>query len=148
MLTIVLACIAVLALSTFAKAEPRPPLRESGFGQIAYKGHGPEWWHWQFVKTRRVLMARPTVLEAISLAAVAYRVPYSTLWRKARCETGGTFSPYSKNRHSTASGLFQFLTSTWASTPFAGFSIWDPYANALAAGWMHANGRGGEWVCQ
>lgn len=87
-------------------------------------------------------------LRAIAFASTAYGVSYSTLRRKAYCETGGTFDPYAKNPRSTASGLFQFLTSTWASTPYAGFSIWDPYANALAAGWMHAHGRGGEWACR
>jgi hypothetical protein len=38
--------------------------------------------------------------------------------------------------------------STWRSTPYGVFSVWSPYANALAAGWMHLNGRGGEWSCQ
>jgi hypothetical protein len=31
------------------------------------------------------------------------------------CETGGTFSPTIENPRSTASGLFQFLDSTWRS---------------------------------
>ena len=47
-----------------------------------------------------------------------------------------------------SSGLYQFLPSTWASTPYAGFRVDSPYANALAAGWMHAHGRGGEWSCR
>jgi hypothetical protein len=95
---------------------------------------------------QRTLRHDPDVGEAIELAATTYGVPSATLWRKARCESG--LDPRNKNPGSTASGLFQFLTSTWASTPFGGFSIWSPYANALAAGWMHANGRGGEWVCR
>lgn len=105
-------------------------------------------------RTIRRLQAALTVrprdhsLRAIAFAATAYGVSYSTLRRKAYCETGGTFDPYAKNRHSTASGLFQFLTSTWASTPYASYSIFDPYANALAAGWMHAHGRGAEWACR
>jgi hypothetical protein len=92
------------------------------------------------------MLQRPSVVEAINLACATYGW-CSTLWRKADCETGGTFSPTAHNP-SGASGLFQFLGSTWRSTPYGRFSIWSPYANALAAGWMHANGRSGEWSCR
>lgn len=139
-------------------------VREYGYGLIRFNGKGPERWRWSARghyaarkelervngQLRRQVRARhqPSSLNAIALASTAYEVSYATLKRKARCETGGTFSPYAKNPHSTASGLFQFLTSTWATTPYARFSIWDPYANALAAGWMHRNGRGNEWSCR
>lgn len=96
---------------------------------------------------RRVLLHKPTVVEAINLACATYG-NCSTLWRKARCETGGTFSSRSLNSSSGASGIFQFLPSTWRSTPYGRMSIWSPYANALAAGWMHQQGRGGEWACR
>ena len=92
------------------------------------------------------LRASPTTSTAIDLACTVYRVSCSTLWRKARCESN--LHRYSTNASSGAAGLFQFLPSTWRSTPFGRFSIYDPYANALAAGWMHERGRGGEWVCQ
>jgi hypothetical protein len=94
----------------------------------------------------RTLAHSSSVREAIDLACSVYG-SCGTLWRRAQCETGGTFSSSSHNR-SGASGLFQFLPSTWSTTPFAGFSVWSPYANALAAGWMEAHGRGGEWVCR
>jgi hypothetical protein len=87
------------------------------------------------------------VAEAINLAAATYGHA-EELWRKARCETAGTWNPRSYNPSSGASGLFQFLPSTWQSTPYRRFSIWNPYASALAAGWMHAHGRGHEWACQ
>lgn len=130
-----------------------------GHGQIRFDGAGPERWAQRFHREqrevtglrrqlrrqRRALLATPTVTEAINLAAATYGNG-ATLWRKARCESG--LNPSAHNGWSTASGLFQFLDSTWASTPYAGFSILSPYANALAAGWMHAHGRGGEWVCQ
>jgi hypothetical protein len=87
----------------------------------------------------------PETSTAIGLACTIYG-HCSTLWSKARCES--KLYRYAKNRHSKAAGLFQFLSSTWSSTPFHGFSVFDPYANALAAGWMHTHGRGGEWVCQ
>jgi hypothetical protein len=94
---------------------------------------------------RRTLAHSSTVAEALNLACTVYG-NCSTLWRKARCESH--LYRYAQNRSSEASGLFQFLPSTWATTPFARFSIFSPYANALAAGWMHAQGRGGEWVCR
>ena len=87
----------------------------------------------------------PDVATAIGLACVVYG-HCSELWRKARCESN--LHRYSVNTTSGASGLFQFLPSTWRSTPFGRYSVFDPYANALAAGWMHTRGRGGEWVCQ
>ena len=93
---------------------------------------------------RRTLVASPTVAEAINLASVVYGNG-ATLWRKARCES--QLNPGAHNG-SEASGLFQFLPSTWRTTPFSGFSIYSAYANALAAGWMHRVGRGGEWSCR
>lgn len=94
------------------------------------------------------------VVEALRLAVVTYGHG-DELWRKARCETAGTFDPRSRNPRAVstkhgpehASGLFQFLPSTWAQTPYRRLSIWSPYASAMAAGWMHAHGRGGEWSC-
>jgi hypothetical protein len=84
----------------------------------------------------------------ITVAAKAYGQNPTTLLRKAECETGGTFSPYAYNRSSGASGLFQFLGGTWRSTPFGRFNMFDPFANALAASWMHSHGRSGEWACR
>jgi hypothetical protein len=87
------------------------------------------------------------VVAAINLSCATYG-HCAELWRKARCETGGTFDPRAINPGSGAAGLFQFLPSTWASTPYRMFSMMSPYASALAAGWMHEQGRGGEWACQ
>jgi soluble lytic murein transglycosylase-like protein len=66
--------------------------------------------------------------------------------RIAKCESG--YNPYAQNP-SGASGLFQFMPSTFANTPpgRAGGSIWDPTANAQAAAWMYSQGRQGEWEC-
>jgi soluble lytic murein transglycosylase-like protein len=96
---------------------------------------------------RRTLRHKPSVQEAIRLASVAYGVSLTKMRRVAWCES--RFNPRADNRSSTASGLYQHLyPSTWRSTPFGAESIWSPYASALAAGWMFAQGRGGEWVCQ
>jgi hypothetical protein len=95
-------------------------------------------------RVSRALLHRTSVAEAINLACVSYG-HCAELWRKARCES--RFDPRAANP-SGSKGLFQFLDSTWASTPYGRFSVWSPYANALAAGWMHAHGRGGEWSCR
>jgi len=132
--------------------------RVIGHGQVRFDGAGPEKWALRFrrereltqrllrrlTRQRYVVLHRPDVVEAINLAAATYGYA-PELWRKAKCESG--LNRYAQNA-SGASGLFQFLPSTWQSTPYAGFSIFDPFANALAAGWMHAHGRGGEWVCR
>jgi hypothetical protein len=144
------------------------PDRIVGYGQVKFRGHGPEWWYNRaarrydqmtqlrqkfgdavrsYKRVRHVTLTRPDALTAIRMASIVYRVDYSMLVRKASCESGGTFSQYSYNP-SGASGLFQFLPSTWASTPFGREDVFNGYINALAAGWMHAQGRGGEWVCQ
>jgi soluble lytic murein transglycosylase-like protein len=65
--------------------------------------------------------------------------------RVARCESN--LDPSAYNPRSGASGLFQFLPGTWRTTPFAGNSIFDPWASANAAAWMWSVGRRGEWSC-
>jgi hypothetical protein len=85
--------------------------------------------------------------DAVQMAAVAFGQSEDVLLRKARCESG--MWPYAANPSSDATGLFQILyPGTWRTTPFAQFSPWSPYANALAAAWMHRAGRGREWVCR
>lgn len=58
--------------------------------------------------------------------------------RIMRCESNG--DPNAYNPYSGASGLFQFIPSTWASTaPKAGFpgaSPFDPVANTVSAAWL------------
>lgn len=87
------------------------------------------------------------IIAIIYAAADRYGQSREDMLRVARCESGlnpravGP-APY------YASGLFQFLQSTWASTPYASEDIFDPVANANAAGWMWSVGRRNEWVCQ
>lgn len=103
-------------------------------------------------RLRRVLLHRPSSLEALRLASVVYGQPYRDLLRVANCESPG-LSPRLVNSTAVwngehATGLLQFLPSTFRSTPFAREDIFSPYANALAAGWMWKNGRRGEWACR
>lgn len=150
------AAIAVAAVED-PPAEPPPPVTVTATATVTQErlagGHTAGYWRRHnnharadLRRLRTVLRYDGTVTEAIGLACTVYGY-CGDLWRKARCETGGTFSAASYNTGSRASGLFQFLPSTWRSTPYRGFSVWSPYANALAAGWMHRHGRGGEWSC-
>ena len=69
-----------------------------------------------------------------------------------RRESGG--NPNAVNPRSGASGLGQFLKSTWATTPAgrAGASVFDPVANRQMVNWMLSVGRAGEfstyWGCR
>ncbi len=64
----------------------------------------------------------------------------------AWCES--RYHPNSVNTDSGASGLFQFLPSTWSGTPYASYSPFDPRINALAAAWLYNRYGPGRWVCQ
>jgi soluble lytic murein transglycosylase-like protein len=64
----------------------------------------------------------------------------------AYCES--RYHPTSVNSSSGASGLFQFLPSTWAFTPYAAHSPFDPQYNALAAAWLYQRDGPSQWVCQ
>lgn len=93
-------------------------------------------------QARRALLARPSVDEAIHLSAVLFGVDEGRMRMVIGRESG--FRPWAKNPNSTASGLGQFLDSTWASTPCgkAGLSVFSAYANALCMGWTIRYGGG------
>jgi len=76
-------------------------------------------------------------------AAKIFKQPYGDALRVARCES--TFNPYSKGIHL---GLYQFLPSTWQTTPYRNKDALKAKWNALAAMWMWSVGRRGEWECQ
>ena len=66
----------------------------------------------------------------------------------ARCESG--YNPSAYNASSGASGVFQFLYSTWLTTNYAGYSRFNAWANINAAHQVFV--RDGyswrEWSCQ
>lgn len=96
-------------------------------------------------RVARKQCSQTRVVPCIRRAALTHRVSFPMLLRKARCESG--LSPFARNP-SGSSGLFQFMPGTWATTPYAGRSIWSAKWSSLAAAWMHVQGRGGEWVCR
>ena len=82
-------------------------------------------------------------------AAAAQGADPEQLLRVAYCES--RFNPGAYNA-SGASGLFQFLPSTWAANSvragFGGASVWDPVASANVAAYMFRLGQSGQWVCK
>jgi len=86
------------------------------------------------------------ILGFIAKAANKYGQSQKAMERVARCESG--LDPCAVNRSGPYYGLFQFLKSTWKSTPYRDRSIWDPEAQALATAWMWKKGRKNEWACQ
>jgi regulator of protease activity HflC (stomatin/prohibitin superfamily) len=66
--------------------------------------------------------------------------------RIAYCES--RYHPNSVNSDSGASGLFQFMPGTWAGTPWASQSPFDPVANAQAAAWLYSHFGPGRWSCK
>jgi hypothetical protein len=90
----------------------------------------------------------PDSIRAIIVAAFSPLGPAPVAWalRIAACESG--YNPFAVNRSSGAAGLFQFLPSTWAHSPWAAQSPFDPIANSQAAAWLYARSGPGPWVCQ
>jgi transglycosylase-like protein with SLT domain len=66
--------------------------------------------------------------------------------RVAYCES--RYHPNSVNSQSGATGLFQFMASTWSGTPWAKDSRFDPVANADAAAWLYSHYGPQRWTCQ
>jgi soluble lytic murein transglycosylase-like protein len=86
------------------------------------------------------------ILRYIRRAAKKYKQSKSAMERVARCESN--LDPCAVNKKGPYYGLFQFLKSTWKSTPYGNEDIFDPKAQALAAAWMWKKGRKNEWACQ
>jgi hypothetical protein len=74
--------------------------------------------------------------------------PDAVVWamRIAYCES--RYHPNSVNSDSGATGLFQFMASTWSGTPWANKSRLDPVANAQAAAWLYSHYGPGRWSCK
>jgi Transglycosylase SLT domain len=76
------------------------------------------------------------------LGSRAVQWAFNVAWCESR------YHPNSVNSDSGASGLFQFLPSTWSGTPYASQSPFDPRANAFAAAWLYSHYGPQRWVCQ
>lgn len=115
------------------------------------------------VTQRRALQKRVRVLTAalrtspdfrvsFQLAAIAHRQDARHLERCALSEggrLGERFKRHNPRPNSTgsgATGLMQFMHSTFLSTPYAGMNWLRQDVQAHAAAWMWAQGRRGEWA--
>jgi hypothetical protein len=87
-------------------------------------------------------------IQDIILTAFAPQGAGAQQWalRIAKCESG--YNPNAVNRSSGASGLFQFMPSTWAHLPWAGQSVFDAVANAQAAAYYYQHSGPGPWSCK
>jgi uncharacterized protein YraI len=122
---------------------------QNGFSGVTYQGT-TGWAYADYLDTSGVSASGGSsgggIVDIIYAAADAYGQSRDDMLRVATCESG--LDPNNYTPPYGASGLFQFLPGTWASTPFASYDIFDPWASANAAAWMWSVGRRGEWVCQ
>ena len=64
---------------------------------------------------------------------------YAIAYRESR------YNWHATNSSSGAAGLYQFMRSTWESTPYARYSPYHPRWAALAAMWMWKHGKQSHW---
>jgi hypothetical protein len=95
-------------------------------------------------RVARKQCSQTRVVPCIRRAALRHGQPYADALRVARCES--SLDPY--NEYAGHYGLYQFLGSTWATTPYGFRWIYSAKWQALAAMWMWAHGRRGEWACR
>lgn len=86
------------------------------------------------------------VVDIIYEAADNYGQSRDDMLRVARCES--SLNPQAVGGGGAYHGLYQFVPSTFANTPYGEYDIYDPWANANAAAWKWSEGGKGEWVCQ
>jgi len=86
----------------------------------------------------------------IRAAAAKWGADETQLLRVSYCES--RYNPNAYNTSSGASGLFQFLATTWAPNSvragYAGASVFDPVANANTAAYMFGIGQARQWQCK
>jgi soluble lytic murein transglycosylase-like protein len=157
----ILGAITLLVLARTAQAQGATKYKHS----IAFYKYAWTAKHklWRAEKQRRVRAERRLVIRfkrdveyAFHLAGDLFGIPLNLsrgvsegeLRSVSYCETGGTFNPFAKNRSSSASGMMQFLDSTWANQGLPRFSVFDPIANILAAARIVAGEGWHQWACK
>ena len=91
--------------------------------------------------------SKAEVEQLIRYYSAQYGIAADLPLRIARCESG--LNQFAKNRTSTASGVFQYLSSTWSSTDQGklGLSVFDADANVKAAvSYIASRGHARPWA--
>lgn len=91
--------------------------------------------------------SKEEVIQLIKDYSAQYAISPDLPLRIAKCESG--YNQFAKNRTSTASGVFQYLASTWSATDQgkAGLSVFDADANVKAAvSYIASRGHARPWL--
>jgi hypothetical protein len=83
------------------------------------------------------------VIPCIQYAAAKYGQPLAIAEQVVSCESSD--NPLASN--GVDFGLYQFLPSTFAATPYRGHSYWSARWSALAAMWAWSHGWQRQWQC-
>lgn len=91
--------------------------------------------------------SQTATLACIHRASLHWGVDYRQMRYIAHRESG--YQAGAKNPSSSASGLFQFLDTTWAGSwnPYRGVSVFSAKHNALAAAYAMHLGHWSWWAC-
>lgn len=93
---------------------------------------------------------RGSVTACLKVAARRHGVSHTLLRAIATCESGLRADARNPTpvgpRGEHASGVMQFLPSTFAGTPYRGRSIWSPRWNTLAGAWLISRVGTGPWA--
>lgn len=95
---------------------------------------------------RRYSTSQEEVIQLIKNYSAQYEINADLPLAIARCESG--FNANAKNRNSSASGVFQWLSSSWRNQPASqngAVSVFNADANVSAAVWLIAHGKTSGW---
>lgn len=84
------------------------------------------------------------VRDCIHGAAIEYGADERWMISVSWCES--EWKRYAQNPSGSTS-IFQFLYSTWLTTPYGNKDIYSVKYQSLAAAWMYVQNRQSEWVC-
>jgi muramidase (phage lysozyme) len=89
--------------------------------------------------------SKEEVIKLINDYSQLYGISPQTPLAIAKCESGYRYD--AKNKSSTASGVYQWLSSSWKGQPDgkAGVSVFNAEANVKAAVWLIAHGKTSAW---
>lgn len=90
--------------------------------------------------------SKEEVIQIIKDYSAQYGISADVPLRVANCESG--YNQFSRNRNSTATGVFQYLASTWKNTEAGkqGISVFDADANVHMAIKSIASGGINNWA--